>query len=484
MSSAHQIVEAVIGPEGIGDFVAGALKPDFLLARMKLDNTGFVYPAVHDAETGAILAYMKSSYSGDDLIWGVALDDTVKLWAGGLGGCQTNLKFTPMERDVIDHTKFSSWRQAMAFFLKFPQAEAATTAMMKLSSSIAKHTAALEYEERLKPIAQSMTKRGFLTESLDRRAGKGTACYIIGRSEETDAAKVVEALVSSAAENGLIASNTQAALRNERSWQIDFNLVNLFESDVDDFVTTAFLKEVPGHAETLRVAAYRDALRANGLPVYKIEVEPQWGGEISYRAYFDNRNLHLSKTATTRIVDKSMSDIGHSDRLNTEIKNWGYGSMWGHGSNRRIEVRLKAIKPESFKHYTVENEEDYSEYGEIAACMAGTIGDEVRLKRLVRYLKKLGFRVKEASLKQHVVHSGSTSQYLTVEYTLKYVWHPSLALDDNIARAQVQSEVTHFLNVDRDLCGGKVTPQSNVRVSGRGLGAGLFTVTEIGRAHV
>lgn len=470
MSSAKQIVEAVIGPEGIGDFVAGALKPDFLLARMKLDNTGFVYPAVHDAETGAILAYMKSSYEGDDLIWSVALGDTVKLWGGGYDGWRW-WKFSSMEIDVIDHTKFSSWRQAMVFFLKFPQAEEAISAMMKIKECKASHIAALEYEDRLKPIAQSMTKRGFLTENLDRRAGKGTACYIIGQSEETDASKVIEALVSSAAENGLIAKNTQAALRNERSWQIDFSLVNLFESDVDDFVTTAFLKEVPGHAETLRVAAYRDALRANGLPVYKIAVEPQWGSEITYTAYFDNRTLNLSRTATSQIVDKALAAIGHTDRLNRLM------NAWGHGAARHIGIRLKAIKPESFRHYTVENEEDYSEYGEIAACMAGTIGDEVRLKRLVRYLKKLGFRVKEASLQQHVVHAGAITQYLTVEYTLKYVWHPSLALDDNLARAQVQSEVTHFLNVDRDLCGGKVTPMSNVRVSGRGMGAGLFTVT-------
>lgn len=337
------------------------------------------------------------------------------------------------------------------------------------------HTKALGYRERLEPLVQELAKRDFFTEKVDRRAGKGDSCYILGRCGATDPAKVCETLVSAGALAGLIVVDAKAALRNERSWQIDFKVPNLFESDdIENFVTTAFRDNVPGHAELERLGKFRDTLRAMGLPVRSIHCNPEFGGEVSYRVYFDNRQLNLGKRVVADMAAKALYEIGYGsevDRLNRHI------SVSGHGEGRYIFARLKALKPQALKIMRVESDEEYMEFGEVAAARQGSIADELRLKRLVDYLKKLGFKIKEASMQQHSTHGGTFLNYLAVEYRLGFVWNPKLSLDDSIARQQIQAEVAHFLNLDRDFCGAKVTPQSNVRVEGGGLKWNLFTVT-------
>lgn len=484
MTTATQIVEAEIGPQGdIGDFVKGALRVDFLLNRLAFQSANDS-PFVYDKDTGKIVCYIIVQWVGH----GMELPHDSASYSYRIDLSMTfNLIQSTLKRDpgyshlelntfICNENWFSSWQSAVRFFLSFEPSWVWLKEGLLIEAS-RRHIDALAYTERLDSLVQELAKRDFFTEKVDRRAGKGTSCYLLGQCGVSDPSAVAEVVRSAGALSGLIVENPQAAMRNERTWQIDFQAVNLFESidNIGDFVTTAFREEVPGYAELERIQQFRDTLRSMGLPIYALRTRPEFGGEISYYAFFDNRQLNLSKTKTANIAAEALRSIGYGSEVDLMNRTM---DVSGHGAERHVFVRMKALKPQALKTIQVESEDgDYAEFGEIAAAKSGTIGDEVRLKRLVRHLKAMGFTVKEASMQQQSSSLTLLSNYLVVEYRLGFVWHPKLPLIDDIAREHIRNEVAHFLNVDRDLCGAKVTPLSNVRVEGRHNRWNMFTVT-------
>lgn len=483
MTTAEQIVEAEIGPQDdIGQFVQGALKPDFLLARLSLDNKGFIYPAVHDNETGKIVAYMRSSYAGDDLLWGVNIGDTLRLWKSVLG--DDFYDFTPLELDMIQHMKFSSWRSAMAWFLEYPQT---VEAMEKITGiqEAKKGAQALRYMERLERLVQTLAHRDIFVEKIDRRAGKGTSCYLLAESAIGTPDEVCATVLDAGVMAGLAIKDAKAARRNERQWQVDFSALNLFENDeIGDFVSTAFRERVPGHAELERVAAFRDALRAVGLPTYRVEVhdprttgslETYHGGRLILRqlpgqeqvskteftVFWDNRQTHLSKGKSVAMIKAAAEKIGQA------IEFPDYGPVFGRGQMRYCRCFMPSVGvPGPPKLPIYAESEDYEAFGEIAAAKHGTIGDELRLKRLVDFLKSKGLRVAEARLdQQHIIRASSS--YIIAVYTLYGIYSPKLSMNRGIAQETVKKMSWDFLNgPDAEISGARPIPYVDIHMEG------------------
>ncbi|MGV0949252.1 MAG: hypothetical protein ACOYB3_01175 [Azonexus sp.] len=473
MTTAKQIVEAEIGPQDdINDFVAGALKPDFLLARLDFKKD-IRKPFVYDTVTDKIVCYMATHWAGNepDLPCDASQISYRIEPTGTFFLQQSTLKRDPgysnLELRDMGNRWFGSWQAAMRYFLSL---EASQNWMREglLIEATGQHINALGYRDRLEPLVQVLARRGVFVEKVERRAGKGTACYVLCNSETLEAPVVIQALQDSAALCGLAVENAKAAMRNERSWQIDFNVVNLFEmDDIEDFVTTAFREEVPGYAELERIEKYKTALRQAGLPVYKLEVTTfsHWTTKqpmVEIRAYWDNQVTNFSKGTVASMARKAARDSNYG------VQTIGENPIFGHGKQRHVILVTPAIgNPIDKERLTIESDDDeYASFGEVAAAKQGTIGDELRLKRLVAHMKANGIKVGEASLRQHQTHGGAFLRYLSVEYKLTGIRCNRLSAEDVIAQSQIKGLIARFLNADRELTGAGPQPQSEVVVDG------------------
>lgn len=478
--TAEQIVEAEIGSQDdIEQFVGGALKPDFILARLAMDKPDYIYPAVYDTQTGNIVAYMRSQYAGEDKLWNTSLGDTVRHWRHMLNDEYS--RFTPMEVEMVDRTHFPDWRRAIAWLLQFPQAQEAIGKIMGIQEC-AKGIPALRYMEKLDRLTQALAARDYFPEKIDRRVGKGTSCYVLGPCIATTAEEACKIVEAAGAVCGLRITDAKAARPNERNWQVDFNVVNLFENDdIEGFVTTAFREQVPGHAELERAAKFRDALRAVGIPVYRVEVhDPRTTGSIEtyhdgrlilqqktglakteFTFYWDNRQTHLSKGKSVALAQAAVEKIGSTCEFPPQ-------AVHGRGQMRYIRLFMPSVGvPGHPKMPIYAESEDYDSFGEIAAARSGTIADELRLKRLVDYLKQSGLKVKEASLDQQgIMVRGDFG--INVIYTLYGIYSPRISLDPGIAKEQVKRLALTYLNAtDREISGADKVSDSDFKMSGR-----------------
>lgn len=468
-------MEAELGPQSdIEQFVKSALPVDYLLHRFKIETSSVRYPVAYDKETGRLFCYFNTRFQGGmDLWWSINTKETFQVWKnyGDLPD------FGKMDIDVLEKTYFPNWQGALGFLLKDGRVQAFVNDQFKIGDDMLNQA---PVEERLEALTQALAKRGFMVQRIGSRAGKALSCYAIGEGSVTTPDEAAQTLQEAAKACCLVVENTQAALRSERSWQIDFKCLNLLENhDLDDFVQTTFRGSIPGYAEQERLVALKDALRKHGLPVHRITVQAfpftQADTDDKFteiKAYWDNQVTNYSPGKSNEMGVAALKEVP-----SYEVNTLG---TYGHGYNRHLAIMVKAVgvptRELGAKDFYFESD-DMEAFASVAAARSGTIGDELRLKRLVDYLGTLGIKCKEASLAQRTSMGGQFLNYLVVEYRLSMIRANRLPLEDSLARHQLQQIVCDFLNQDRETSGAGPQPFSDIRVEGGHNKWSGFTVT-------
>lgn len=465
--TAKDIVEAEIGPQDDMDkFVQQALPVDFFLTRLQLENVsgpGQSYKKkVVDADTGIPLCIIQSLLGQDGSIreWNIQVGDTLSLM-------RLELKHDPgfgsVEIDYLSRCYFSSWHAAIAHFLTFGATQSYIKAKMGFDLAL-ENINAFHYERKLSFLRESLIEQDFLVQRIGRRTG--TSCYVTGLCDSLDATEVLAKLKAACIQNWTCAIDTTAALRNEQGlWQLDFKLPSLFESeDMDDFVSTSFRNQVPGYKEMERIEAYRDALRRHGLPIYKIFVQYLTPPLMEYVVYWDNRVTNYSKSKVVRMIGDVITE------LKIDLKTYDI-FISGKGSSRSARIRLDGIEPlDPRNSFTVESQEDeFAEFAEVAASKAGTIGDELRLGRLVKFLKSYGVKIGGATLRQKPDFGiNPVRTYFTVVYELVPVsWEVEPPFDRQVV-ARLQSIIMRFLRRDYHVTDQLPPPETAVKCNWSG----------------
>lgn len=470
MVLAEQIVEAEIGSKkDLEQLLNGALPVDPLLGRFNLGAKNSRDLAVYDTNTTKLFCQLKTdSDEGNNAQWALDTRETLQAWQK-LYEIKPN--FSESELNVLETTYFPTRRQAVSFFLKFDK-----------SQEFVRNNLGIEkielppVEERLEILGQTLATYGFYPKKVAARENNPLLCFAIGESRAKTPEEAIQALNGAAARCYLDVAGANAAMRQDGLWQIDFVANNLYENniDIDKFVQTTFINEVPGYGEQQRLKKFKDALRKHGIPAYRFTIQAFSSPDepdkkfTEIRAYWDNQVTNYSIRKSNEIGEAALKESGY------EVSTLG---TYGHGWGRHLAILVKTLGVmNSGPAQDITFESDLEAFAEIAAARQGTLGDELRLKRLVNHLKTLGIECKRASMEQRSNVFLKELRYFIVEYRLR-VKSNRLPLEDSLARTTLHEVVYAFLNADQEISGGDEQPYNSIKVEGGHYKWSGFTIT-------
>jgi hypothetical protein len=240
--------------------------------------------------------------------------------------------------------------------------------------------------ERLDRITQALLPEGFQVLRIGKRqAAEGPDCFVLGKMTTDDPKVAEEAVKRAALSVGFVLEGVKAGRVAESApWQVDFTAVNLFEDEDDQGVSTFLKGGFPGYAEIQRATALRDTLRKNGIPIYKVEIQPpshSFTGSVYYTMYLDNHVARFSRTKVHQAMIDAVKEMGVPVR---EVK------VQGKGTRMQVIAVMIPIRPELDAPVVFEAEDDDLVQRMIGQAVEFTpeYGDEKRLYRLASFLKK------------------------------------------------------------------------------------------------
>lgn len=147
-----------------------------------------------------------------------------------------NRVFDSAETFALQNTSHKSIGQAIRAYLGMPSTLKFLKERLGVYGISERHINAFGYESKLDRMSEALAKRDFFVERINRRVGRGTSCYVIGRCKESSVDNILDMVEGAAAVNCMLVDSPKATMRSENTWQVDFNVLNLFETHHDSEV--------------------------------------------------------------------------------------------------------------------------------------------------------------------------------------------------------------------------------------------------------